>query len=61
MADLVWLEVLKESFSSTDADYEGLYELIEASIVRGGLIFLRLSTTLRRDMGPQWLKVFLLA
>jgi len=35
MADLVWLEVLKESFSSTDADYEGLYELIEASIVRG--------------------------
>lgn len=35
MADLVWLEALKDSFSSDDADYEGLYDLIEASIVRG--------------------------
>ncbi|MBC3384613.1 hypothetical protein HU715_026040 [Pseudomonas sp. SWRI12] len=35
MASLTWLESLKESFASTGLDYEDLYELIEASIVRG--------------------------
>ncbi|BBR55315.1 MULTISPECIES: hypothetical protein [Pseudomonas] len=35
MAGLAWLESLKESFASTGLDYEDLYELIEASIVRG--------------------------
>lgn len=35
MAELDWLESLKESFASTGLDYEALYELIEASIARG--------------------------
>lgn len=35
MAELDWLESLKESFASTGLDYEDLYELIEASIARG--------------------------
>ncbi|QXH34341.1 hypothetical protein [Pseudomonas muyukensis] len=39
MASLAWLESLKESFASTDLDYEDLYELLEASIVRGRTSF----------------------
>ena len=39
MASLAWLESLKESFASTGLDYEDLYELIEASIVRGRTSF----------------------
>ena len=35
MNNLVWLESLKYSFSSTGLDYEDLYHLIEAAIVRG--------------------------
>lgn len=35
MDGLVWLEKLKESFSSTGLGYEDLYELIEAAIARG--------------------------
>lgn len=35
MVRLSWLEQLKEAFASSGIDYEDLYELIEASIVRG--------------------------
>lgn len=39
MANLAWLESLKDSFASTGLDYEDLYELIEASIERGKISF----------------------
>lgn len=50
MDSLAWLKRLKESFASTGLDYEDLYELIEASMARGGLIFQRLSMTLRGEL-----------
>ncbi|MCP8463124.1 hypothetical protein NK553_04105 [Pseudomonas sp. ZM23] len=39
MSDLEWLGKLKERFSATGLEYEDLYELINASIVRNRISF----------------------
>ncbi|OIN52311.1 hypothetical protein BLL37_04635 [Pseudomonas azotoformans] len=51
MANLAWLESLKESFVSTGLDYEDLYELIEASMARGRINFPALIYNASRGFG----------
>lgn len=51
MTRLTWLENLKKTFASTGLDYGDLYELIEASIIRGKTDFPALIYDASRGIG----------